>query len=32
VDAAGQEEYRWSALITGIVQSTPFQMRRSAEP
>ena len=32
VDAAAQEEYRWSALITGIVQSTPFQMRRSAEP
>ena len=32
VDAAGQEEYRWSALIAGIVQSTPFQMRRSAEP
>ena len=32
VDAAAQEEYRWSALITGIVQSTPFHMRRSAEP
>ena len=32
VDDAAQEEYRWSALITGIVQSTPFHMRRSAEP
>ena len=32
VDAAAEEEYRWSALIAGIVQSTPFQMRRSAEP
>ena len=24
--------YRWSAIILGIVQSTPFQMRKSAEP
>ncbi len=32
VDYATQEEYRWSALIAGVVQSTPFQMRRSAEP
>jgi len=24
-------EYRWSALVLGIVQSTPFQMRRAAE-
>ncbi len=32
MDAAAAEEYRWSALIAGIVQSTPFQMRRSAEP
>ena len=32
VDYAAQEEYRWSALIAGVVQSTPFQMRRSAEP
>ena len=32
VDAAAQEEYRWSSLITGIVQSTPFHMRRSPEP
>ena len=32
VDAAAGEGYRWSALIEGIVRSTPFQMRRSAEP
>ncbi len=32
VDAAGGEGYRWSALVEGIVRSTPFQMRRSAEP
>ena len=32
VDYASQEKYRWASLITGIVQSTPFQMRRSAEP
>jgi hypothetical protein len=24
-------DYRWSALILGIVQSTPFQMRRAAD-
>jgi hypothetical protein len=24
-------EYRWSSLILGIVQSTPFQMRRAGE-
>ena len=24
--------YRWSALILGVVKSTPFQMRRAAEP
>jgi len=24
-------EYRWSSLIAGIVNSTPFQMRRAAE-
>ena len=28
--AAGN--YRWSALLVGIVKSTPFQMRRSREP
>ncbi len=27
-EAAG-EDYRWSAIILGIVKSTPFQMRRS---
>ena len=32
VDAAAGEGYRWSALVEGIVGSTPFQMRRSAEP
>jgi len=26
---ASAHEYRWSALVTAIVQSTPFQMRRS---
>jgi mono/diheme cytochrome c family protein len=25
-------DYRWSSLIVGIVNSTPFQMRRSREP
>ena len=29
---AAAHEYRWSALIQGIVESTPFQMRRSREP
>jgi hypothetical protein len=24
--------YRWSSLISGIVKSTPFQMRRTGEP
>ena len=28
---AGPSDYRWSSLILGIVQSTPFQMRRSRE-
>ena len=32
VAAAAAGEYRWSALVEGIVRSTPFQMRRSAEP
>ena len=27
--AAAAEDYRWSAIVTGIVQSTPFRMRRS---
>ncbi len=29
---AAPSEYRWSSLILGIVNSTPFQMRRSSEP
>jgi mono/diheme cytochrome c family protein len=28
---AARNEYRFSALLMGIVQSTPFQMRRAAE-
>ena len=30
-DAAGAN-YRWSAIISGIVNSTPFQMRRVPQP
>jgi hypothetical protein len=26
---AAAHDYRWSAVISGIVRSTPFQMRRS---
>ncbi len=29
VRAAGQDDYRLSSLILGVVQSTPFQMRRA---
>ena len=29
---AAPDNYRWSSLMTGIIQSTPFQMRRSREP
>ncbi|MCH7979804.1 MAG: DUF1592 domain-containing protein, partial [Acidobacteria bacterium] len=29
---AAPHDYRWSYLISGIVQSKPFQMRRSREP
>ena len=29
---AAPDNYRWSALITGIIESTPFQMRRPPEP
>ncbi len=29
---AAPGDYRWSALVTGIVKSMPFQMRRSREP
>ena len=27
--AAEADEYRWSSIILGIVESLPFQMRRS---
>ena len=27
--SAASDNYRWSSIITGIVQSTPFRMRRS---
>jgi mono/diheme cytochrome c family protein len=30
VNAAAPKDYRWSAIILGIVRSTPFQMRRAA--
>lgn len=30
--AAGEHDYRWSAVIQAVVESTPFQMRRSREP
>jgi hypothetical protein len=29
---AGASNYRWASLIASIVNSTPFQMRRSREP
>ena len=29
---AAPDEYRWSSLVLGIANSTPFQMRRSREP
>ena len=29
---AASNDYRWSSMILGIVESTPFQMRRSREP
>jgi hypothetical protein len=32
VREAAPGDYRWSSLISGIVQGTPFQMRRSVEP
>jgi hypothetical protein len=27
-----RDDYRWSTIILGIVESAPFQMRRSKEP
>jgi mono/diheme cytochrome c family protein len=32
VREAAPGDYRWSALILGVVKSTPFQMRRSPQP
>ena len=32
VRAAEPGDYRWSSLILGIVESTPFQMRKAREP
>jgi len=32
VRKAAGSDFRWSSLILGIVNSTPFQMRRSREP
>ena len=32
VRSAEAEEYRWSALVRGIVESVPFRMRRSPQP
>ena len=32
VREAAANNYRWSSLILGIVRSTPFQMRKSAQP
>ena len=29
---AAANDYRWSSLVLGVVESTPFQMRRSREP
>ena len=29
---AAADGYRWSSMILGVVESTPFQMRRSREP
>jgi hypothetical protein len=32
VRAAAADDYRWSAIIRGIVDSVPFQMRTAASP
>jgi hypothetical protein len=29
VRAAAQDDYRWSSIILGVIESTPFQMRRT---
>ena len=31
VREAARENYRFSAIVTGIIRSTPFQMRMAAE-
>jgi len=32
VRGAASADYRWSALLLGVVESVPFQMKRSQEP
>ena len=29
---AAPDNYRWASIVAGIIQSTPFQMRRSGQP
>jgi hypothetical protein len=29
VRAAAEDDYRWSSVILGVIQSAPFQMRRT---
>lgn len=31
VKSAAEDDYRWSSIVLGIVESVPFQMRRSEE-
>ena len=31
VRTAAEEDYSWSSIVLGIVESVPFQMRRSQE-
>ncbi len=32
VREAAPDDYRWSAIVAGIINSTPFQMRRAGQP
>ena len=32
VQGAAEDQYRWSSIILGIVESTPFRMRKVVEP
>ena len=32
VREAARDDFRWSALVLGVVRSVPFQMRRVADP